>query len=90
MPTIEPFRKPHLPQLQALVNSHAGAVVPGWAVPAAYIAELLVRDPGEYVTDSWVVERVTLCAVERDRVVAAAHLLRYDDGPQVRDAMRRR
>lgn len=83
MPQIEVFRPAHLSQLQTLVNSHIGAVVPGWAVPEEFLAARLERDPGEYVVDPWVVGRTTLCAVERDRVVAAAHLLHYGDAPPV-------
>ena len=37
----------------------------------------LEREPGEFVVDPWVTERVTLVADQRRRVVAAAHLLRY-------------
>jgi GNAT superfamily N-acetyltransferase len=37
----------------------------------------LEREPGEYIVDPWVSERATLVAIQRDRVVAAAHLLRY-------------
>ena len=37
----------------------------------------LEREPGEAIVDPWVSERATLVAIERERVVAAAHLLRY-------------
>ncbi len=80
---IVKFQTMHLPQLQALVNVHLSALVPGWALPAEFIAGRLERNPGEYVVDPWVVERSTLCAIERERVVAAAHLLRYGSGPAV-------
>jgi GNAT superfamily N-acetyltransferase len=83
MITVESFQAEHLPQLQALVNAHIGALVPGWALPAAYLAERLARNPGEYIVDPWVIERATLCAIEQRRVVAAAHLLRYGSGPEV-------
>ena len=43
----------------------------------------LEREPGEYVVDPWVVDRTTLVAEQRGRVVAAAHLLRYGAGPDV-------
>jgi GNAT superfamily N-acetyltransferase len=79
----------HLDQLTGLLNAHLDAVVPGFALPAAYLAERLTRDPGEAIVDPWVLRRRTLVAVERDRVVAAAHLLRYgatvDVGPAFRD-----
>ncbi|HEU4328940.1 MAG TPA: GNAT family N-acetyltransferase [Roseiflexaceae bacterium] len=80
---IEPFGRSHLLQVQTLLNTHLSALVPGWSLPAAYIAGVLRRNPREYVTDPWVVERATLCAVERARVVAAAHLLRYGAGAEV-------
>ena len=74
--------------MQALVNAHIGALVPGWALPEAYIASQLQRDPGEYMVDPWVTARVTLCAIERQRVVAVAHLLRYGSGVEVGPAYR--
>ncbi|HEU5102243.1 MAG TPA: GNAT family N-acetyltransferase [Roseiflexaceae bacterium] len=83
MISIACYQPEHLPQLQALINTHMGALVPGWALPEAAIASRLQRNPGEYVVDPWVAERVTLCAIERQRVVAAAHLLRYGSGSEV-------
>ena len=83
MTHIEFLQPEHLPQLQALVNAHLSALAPGWALPESFIASRLERNPGEYVVDPWVVARATLCAIERQRVVAVAHLLRYGDGPEV-------
>jgi GNAT superfamily N-acetyltransferase len=87
---VVPFALDHLDQLTELLNAHLDAVVPGFALPGAYLAERLVRDPGEAIVDPWVVRRRTLVAVERDRVVAAGHLLRYgatsEVGPAYRDA----
>jgi GNAT superfamily N-acetyltransferase len=40
----------------------------------------LEREPGEFIVDRWVRDRITLVAEQRGRVVAAAHLLRYSDG----------
>jgi GNAT superfamily N-acetyltransferase len=86
---VVPLAPDHLDQLTGLLNAHLDAVVPGFALPAAYLAERLSRDPGEAIVDPWVLRRRTLVAVERDRVVAAAHLLRYgataDVGPAFRD-----
>jgi GNAT superfamily N-acetyltransferase len=86
---VVPLAPDHLDQLTGLVNAHLDAVVPGFALPAAYLAQRLTRDPGEAIVDPWVLRRRTLVAVERDRVVAAAHLLRYgataDVGPAFRD-----
>ena len=67
----------HLEQVQYLVNSHLGAVVPGWALPLEYIAFCLKRNPSEYVTDPWVWERKSLVALKEGRVCGAAHLLKY-------------
>jgi GNAT superfamily N-acetyltransferase len=85
---VEPFRPEHLPQVRALANCHLNAAVPGWSLPEAYIASRLGLQPEERVVDPWVVERATLCALERGQVVVAAHLLRYGDGAEVSDAYR--
>jgi GNAT superfamily N-acetyltransferase len=66
-----------------LVNLHLAAVVPGWSLSAAFLARHLERDETEGVTDPWVRERATLLAVDGDRLLAAAHLLRYADRPDV-------
>jgi GNAT superfamily N-acetyltransferase len=79
MPLIEvrPFRRADRQQLTALVNGHAAAVVPGLGVSVAAVLSQLEREPGEYIVDPWVSERLTLVAEQNERVVAAAHLLRY-------------
>jgi GNAT superfamily N-acetyltransferase len=74
---VRPFSRSDRDQLASLVNAHIAAVVPGWAVPTATLLSQLERDPGEYVVDPWVTERMTLVAVDHDRLVAAAHLKRY-------------
>jgi GNAT superfamily N-acetyltransferase len=74
---IEPYRPDYLTGVQRLVNHHIGAVYPGWALPAAYIEQHLRRNPHQFIIDPWVAERKTLVAVERQNVVAVAHLLRY-------------
>jgi GNAT superfamily N-acetyltransferase len=43
---------------------------------SALLSEL-ERQPGEFIVDPWVRERATLVAEQRDRVAAAANLLRY-------------
>jgi GNAT superfamily N-acetyltransferase len=80
---VQSLENSHLPQIQALVNSHLSAIVPGWALPTEYIASRLTVDPDEYIIDPWVIERRTLVVVERGSVSAAAHLLRYGNGPEV-------
>lgn len=81
--SVQPFDSRALPQLQALINLHLGAVVPGWALPVEAIAHSLVRDDSEPTTDPWVAERATLCVMRGYTVLAAAHLLRYGAGPEV-------
>jgi GNAT superfamily N-acetyltransferase len=70
-------------QLSELVNAHLGMAVPGWKVPAAYIGQQLEANPAETLLDAWVEERVTLWALEKGRLAAAAHILRYGDGEEV-------
>lgn len=80
---------PYLRHLESLINTHLAAVVPGWALPAQAIVDHLARNDGEYVIDPWVEARKTLAAVDGYRVLAAVHLLRYGDGPQVGPDYRR-
>ena len=92
MPSIEvrAFRRSDREQLTQLVNTHAAAVVPGMGVSVSTVLSSLERQPGEFIEDPWVSERVTLVAGQRDRIAAAAHLLRhYPDeraGKAARDA----
>jgi GNAT superfamily N-acetyltransferase len=74
---VRPFRRSDRDQLTQLVNTHAGAVVPGMSVSVSTALAALERQPGEFIEDPWVSERVTLVAEQRDRIAAAAHLLRY-------------
>src|SRR5262249_56391422 len=64
----------HLPQVRDLINAHLGLLVPGWTLTDAFIAHHLRHNPGEAVTDPWMRERATLCALHGTRVMAAAHL----------------
>ncbi|MCU7722612.1 GNAT family N-acetyltransferase [Actinoplanes sp. KI2] len=77
---IRPFARGDREQVTALVNAHIAAVVPGVSVSVQVLLSQLERDPGEFIVDRWVRDRVTLVAEQRGRVVAAAHLLRYGDG----------
>src|SRR6185503_8804910 len=81
--TILPVGSEQLPHVQALINAHTSAVVPGWGYPADFIARRLHTNPDQFITDPWVIERETLCAIERNRVMAVAHLLRYGSEPDV-------
>jgi ketosteroid isomerase-like protein/GNAT superfamily N-acetyltransferase len=82
-PHIRPFRRADREQVTQLVNAHVEAVVPGLSVSVNTVLSQLEREPGEAIVDPWVVERRTLVAVERDAVVAAAHVLRYGAGDEV-------
>jgi GNAT superfamily N-acetyltransferase len=85
---VRPFRRDDREQLTALVNAHVGAVVPNVVVPVQTVLSRLESDPGEFVIDPWVRERATLVAEQRGRVVAAGHLIRYRDDPDVGPAYR--
>ena len=88
--TVRPFRRDDREQLTALVNAHVQAVVPGMSVSVHSVLSQLEHEPGEFLVDPWVVERMTLVGEQRGRVAAAAHLLRYGDddavGPDYRGA----
>lgn len=90
MPSLEirPFRRPDREQLTRLVNDHVAAVVPGVGVSVNTLLAQMEREPGEEILDPWVVDRRTLVAIERDAVVAGAHLLRYGDDDRVSDGYR--
>jgi GNAT superfamily N-acetyltransferase len=85
---VRPFRRGDRDQLTDLVNGHAAAVVPGAGVSVAVMLSQLEREPGEFIVDPWVGDRVTLVAEQNRRVMAAAHLLRYRDQDDVGPAYR--
>jgi hypothetical protein len=85
---VRSFRRSDRDQLTELVNAHVAAVVPGMSVSVSTVLAQLEREPGEFVVDPWVVERTTLVAEQRGRVVAGAHLLRYRDGEDVGESYR--
>jgi GNAT superfamily N-acetyltransferase len=85
---VRAFRRSDRDQLTGLVNAHAAAVVPGLSVSVAAMLSHLERQPGEYIVDPWVSERLTLVAEQRERVSAAAHLLRYAPDERVSPAYR--
>jgi len=74
---VRPFHRRDRDQLTDLVNAHAAAVVPGMGASVSTVLSELERQPGEFIVDPWVSERATLVIEQRDRVAAAAHLLRY-------------
>ena len=59
---VRPFRRADRDQLTRLVNAHAEAVVPGMSVSVNTVLSSLERQPGEFIVDPWVSERVTLVA----------------------------
>lgn len=87
---VRAFRRSDRHQLTELVNAHAAAVVPGLGVSVSAVLSQLERQPDDFIVDPWVTERVTIVAEQRERITAAAHLLRYapDDrvSPFYRDA----
>jgi GNAT superfamily N-acetyltransferase len=80
---IRPFARSDRDQLTALVNAHLAAVLPGAALSVQSLLSHLESEPGEFIVDRWVAERHTLVADQDDRIVAAAHLRRYADRPEV-------
>ena len=83
---VRPFRRRDRDQLTDLVNGHAAAVVPGLRASVSSLLSELERQPGEFLIDPWVSERVTLVAEQHDRIGAAAHLLRYASDERVSPA----
>lgn len=86
MSEVRPFARHDRDGLTSLVNRHIAAVLPGGAVPVAVLLSQLERDTHEVIVDPWVVDRHTLVAIERDRVVAAAHLKRYGTDSRVSES----
>jgi GNAT superfamily N-acetyltransferase len=80
---VRRFRRDDRVQLTDLVNAHVAAVIPGVTVSVNAVLNQLEREPGEFIVDPWVAERLTLVAEQRQRIVAAAHLLRYRDDDDV-------
>src|SRR5262249_15797425 len=85
---VRPFRRSDREQLTHLVNAHAEAVVPGMSVSVSTVLASLERQPGEFIEDPWVAERVTLVAEQQNRIAAAAHLLRYFPDERAGEAAR--
>lgn len=85
---VRRFQRGDRDQVAALVNAHIAAVIPNVAVSVNALMSHLERQPGEFIVDQWVRERVSLVAVQRSRVVAAAQLLRYIDDDRASDSYR--
>lgn len=85
---VRPFRRDDREHVTALVNAHVQAVVPGVSLSVNAVMSQLEREPGEFIVDPWVAERATFVAVERERVVAVAHLHRYSADDRVGESYR--
>lgn len=80
---IRPFRRGDRDQLIRLVNGHVAAVMPGASLSVNAVLQQLEREPGEFIVDPWVAERVALVAEQGGAIVAATLLLRYRNDPDV-------
>lgn len=85
---VRPFARHDRDGLAALANRHIAAVVPGAAVPVAALLSQMERDAHEPIIDPWVTDRHTIVAIDRDIVVAAAHLKRYGADDRVSSSYR--
>ena len=79
---VRPFERRDREQLTRLVNAHVAAATPGGSIPVSTLLSDLERPLGEELIGPWVVELATIVAVERGRLLGAAHLRRYTgEGP---------
>jgi GNAT superfamily N-acetyltransferase len=74
---VRPFRRPDRDQVTDLVNAHVSAVVPNVTVSVQSVLGQLEHEPGEYIVGPWVAERRALVVEWHERILAAAHLVRY-------------
>ena len=68
---VRPFRRSDRDQLTQLVNAHGAEVIPGNGASVSAVLSALERQPGEFIEDPWVSERVTLVAEQQARIAAA-------------------
>lgn len=85
---VRPFVRHDREQLRALASAHAAAATPGASIPTATLLNHLERPVGEHIIGPWVTDLATFVAVERDRVLAAAHLRRYASHERVSESYR--
>jgi hypothetical protein len=85
---VRPFRRSDRDQLAQLVNAHAQAVVPGMAISVNAIMSQLEGEPGEFIVEPWVTDRLALVAEQRGRITAAAFLVRYGSDERVGPGLR--
>ena len=86
--TVRPFRRSDRDQVTGLVNAHTAAVLPGCMVPVNTVLAQFEREPGEFIVDPWVGERMPLVVEQQGSIVAAALLIRYRNEPGVGQSMR--
>ncbi len=85
---FRPFRRSDRDQVVRLVNAHCAAVLPGSVVSVNTLLSQFECEPGEFIVDPWVAERVPLVAEQQGSIVAAALLVRYRNDPDVGDSLR--
>jgi GNAT superfamily N-acetyltransferase len=83
MSLVRAFEEEDIQGLAVLINLHVSLLVPTWGLPSSFIRSHLELNPEQPVIDPWVFERATLCAFEGEKLVAAAHLLRYGTDDKV-------
>jgi GNAT superfamily N-acetyltransferase len=88
MVEVRPFARRDGEQLTRLASAHIATATPGGSIPAATLLRQLERPVGEYVVGPWVTELATFVAIERDRVVGAAHVRRYADDDRASESYR--
>ncbi|MFY1687706.1 GNAT family N-acetyltransferase [Plantactinospora sp. WMMB782] len=85
---VRRFARSDRDQVTTLVNAHIAAVLPNLSVSVQGLLSQLEREPGEFIVDRWVAERLALVAEQRGRIVAAALLLRYRAEEEVAERYR--
>ena len=68
---LRSFRKSDRDQVARLVNAHSLAVLPGSSLAVNTLLNQFEREPGDFIVDPWVAERVPLVAEQQGSIVAA-------------------
>jgi hypothetical protein len=74
---VRRFERSDRDQLARLVNAHVAAATPGGSIPVSTLLGDLERPLGEELIGPWVIESATFAALQRGRLLGAAHLRRY-------------
>lgn len=88
MVEVRSFARHDREQLTRLVNAHIATATPGGSIPSATLLSQLEHPLGEHIIGPWVTDLATFVAVQRDRIVGAAHLRRYADDQRASDGYR--